>query len=151
IQNQRETFYERSGLRYCSLSSASCMISCVETASFRRNDAGHWFLKIAEGKGRHSHLVEIVNCRVKLPTAIGYPSIVHCRPKRSRLFTQNELPVQMKTLARLALLVVLILATPAPAARAWPFQSKVTRENYEKGHNAMTKAQVEEILRSPTK
>ena len=64
---------------------------------------------------------------------------------------QNELPVQMKTLARLALLVAFILATPAPAARAWSFQSKVTRENYEKGHNGMTKAQVEEILRSPTK
>jgi SmpA / OmlA family len=62
----------------------------------------------------------------------------------------NERPDQMKTLARLALLIALILAMPAPGARAWPFKSKVTRENYEKIHNGMTKAQVEEILGKPT-
>ena len=62
----------------------------------------------------------------------------------------NERPDQMKTLARFALLVVLILAIPAPAARAWPFKSKVTRENYEKIHNGMTKTQVETILGKPT-
>ena len=55
----------------------------------------------------------------------------------------------MKTFARLALLVVLISAMPAPTARAWPFQSKLTRENYEKIHNGMTKAQVEKILGTP--
>jgi len=55
----------------------------------------------------------------------------------------------MKTFARLALLVVLISAMPAPTARAWPFKSKLTRENYEKIHNGMTKAQVEEILGMP--
>jgi len=58
-------------------------------------------------------------------------------------------PDHIKILARLALLVVLILAMPAPVARAWPFNSKVTRENYEKIHNGMTKAQVEEILGKP--
>ena len=55
----------------------------------------------------------------------------------------------MKTLARLALLVVLIPAMPAPAAHAWPFKSKLTRQNNEKIHNGMTKAQVEEILGMP--
>ena len=38
---------------------------------------------------------------------------------------------------------------PAPTARAWPFKSKLTRQNYEKIHNGMTKAQVEEILGMP--
>ena len=55
----------------------------------------------------------------------------------------------MKTLARLTLLILLILAMPAPAGHAWPFKSKVTRENYEKIHNGMTKAQVKEILGKP--
>ena len=62
----------------------------------------------------------------------------------------NERPDQMKTVARLALLLVLILAVPAPAAHAWPFKSKFTRQNYEKIHNGMTKAQVQEILGKPT-
>lgn len=62
----------------------------------------------------------------------------------------HERPDQMKTLARLALLLVFILVVPAPAARAWPFKSKVTRANYEKIHNGMTKVQVEEILGKPT-
>ena len=55
----------------------------------------------------------------------------------------------MKTPARLALLILLILAMPAPAGHALPFRSKVTRENYEKIHNGMTKAQVEKILGKP--
>jgi hypothetical protein len=57
----------------------------------------------------------------------------------------------MKTLAHLALLVVLISAVPAPAAHAlpWPPKSKLTRQNYEKIHNGMTKEQVEEILGRP--
>ena len=55
----------------------------------------------------------------------------------------------MKTLARLALLVVLLAALPAPAAHAGFFKSKVTKENYDKIHNGMTKAQVEEILGKP--
>jgi hypothetical protein len=62
----------------------------------------------------------------------------------------NERSDRMKTLLRLALLIVLILAMPAPAVHAWPFKSKVTRENYEKIHNGMTKAQVELILGKPT-
>jgi SmpA / OmlA family len=70
--------------------------------------------------------------------------------KRSQPFMHKERPNQMKTLARLVLLVALILAMPAPPARAWPFKSKVTRENYEKIHNGMTKAQVETILGKPT-
>ena len=56
----------------------------------------------------------------------------------------------MKALTRLALLILLILAMPAPAAHAWPFKSNVTRENYEKIRNGMTKAQVEKILGKPT-
>jgi hypothetical protein len=60
-----------------------------------------------------------------------------------------ERPDQMKILPRLALLILLILVTPAPAARALPFQSKVTRQNYEKIHNGMSKAQVEKILGKP--
>jgi hypothetical protein len=55
----------------------------------------------------------------------------------------------MKTLARLPLLIVLILAMPVPAAREWPFKSKVTRANCEKIHNGMTKAQVGKILGKP--
>jgi hypothetical protein len=57
----------------------------------------------------------------------------------------------MKTLARFALLVVLISAVPAPAAHAWPwhFESKLTRQNYERIHNGMTKEQVEVILGRP--
>jgi hypothetical protein len=70
--------------------------------------------------------------------------------KRSQLFMHNERPDQMKIFARLALLILLILAMPTPAAHARPFKSKVTRENYEKIHNGMTKAQVEEILGKPT-
>ena len=62
----------------------------------------------------------------------------------------NERAEQMKTFARLALLLVLILTMPGPAARAWPFNSKVTRQNYERIHNGMTKTQVEEILGKPT-
>jgi hypothetical protein len=58
-------------------------------------------------------------------------------------------PDQIKTLARRALLIALILVMPAPAAHAWPFKSKVTRANYEKIHNGMTKAQVQEILGKP--
>ena len=61
----------------------------------------------------------------------------------------NERAEQMKTFARLALLLVLILAMPGPAARAWPFKSKVTRQNYERIHNGMTETQVEEILGKP--
>ena len=56
---------------------------------------------------------------------------------------------RMKTLARLALLIVLILVMPVHAAPALPFKSKVTRQNYEKIHNGMTKAQVEKILGKP--
>ena len=56
----------------------------------------------------------------------------------------------MKTLARFALLIVLILVMPVPAAPALPFKSKVTRQNYEKIHKGMTKAQVEKILGKPT-
>src|SRR5262249_51558962 len=43
IQNQRETFSERSGLRSCSLSSASCMISCVDSRErpFAPNEGRH--------------------------------------------------------------------------------------------------------------
>ena len=67
-----------------------------------------------------------------------------------QLFMYNERPDRMKTLARLALLIVFILAIPAPAAHAWPFGSKVTRQNYERIHNGMTKAQVEQILGKPT-
>ena len=37
----------------------------------------------------------------------------------------------------------------APAAHAWPFKSKLTRQNYKKIHNGMTKAQVEKILGTP--
>jgi hypothetical protein len=55
----------------------------------------------------------------------------------------------MKTLTRLTLLIVLSLAVPAPTMRAWPFKSKVTRENYERVHNGMTKAQVQQILGNP--
>jgi len=55
----------------------------------------------------------------------------------------------MKTLARFALLIVLILVMPVPAAPALPFKSKVTRQNYERIHNGMTKAQVEKILGKP--
>ena len=55
----------------------------------------------------------------------------------------------MKTVARFALLIVLILVMPVPAAPALPFKSKVTRQNYEKIHNGMTKAQVEKILGKP--
>jgi hypothetical protein len=62
----------------------------------------------------------------------------------------NEKPYPMKTLARLALLIVLSLAVPATTTQAWPFKSKVTRENYERVHNGMTKAQVEQILGKPT-
>ena len=56
----------------------------------------------------------------------------------------------MKTLARFALLIVLILVMPVPAAPALPFKSKVTRQNYERIHNGMTKAQVKKILGKPT-
>ena len=56
----------------------------------------------------------------------------------------------MKTLARFALLIVLILVMPVPAAPALPFKSKVTRQNYEKIHKGMTKAQVKKILGKPT-
>jgi len=59
----------------------------------------------------------------------------------------NERAEQMKTFARL---LVLILAMPGPAARAWPFKSKVTRQNYERIHNGMTETQVVEILGKPT-
>ena len=62
----------------------------------------------------------------------------------------NERAEQMKTFARLALVLVLILAMHGPAARAWPFKSKVTRQNYERIHNGMTETQVEEILGKPT-
>ncbi len=55
----------------------------------------------------------------------------------------------MTTVARLALLIVLILVTSVPAAPALPFKSKLTRANYEKIHNGMTKAQVEKILGKP--
>jgi hypothetical protein len=56
----------------------------------------------------------------------------------------------MKTIARLALLVVLMTAIPAPMAQAaWPFKSKVTRENYDKIHNGMSKDEVEAILGKP--
>jgi hypothetical protein len=55
----------------------------------------------------------------------------------------------MKILARLAVLVVLIATLPAPTAHAGLFKSKVTKENYDKIHNGMTKAQVEEILGKP--
>ena len=61
----------------------------------------------------------------------------------------HERPDHMRTFARLAVLIVLLLAMPAPAARAWPFKSKLTREKYEKIHNGMTKAQVQEILGKP--
>src|SRR5262249_3118422 len=70
--------------------------------------------------------------------------------KRTQLFMHNERPDRMKTLAPLALIIVLILAMPAPAAHAWPFKSKVTREHYEKIHNGMTEAQVEKILGRPS-
>jgi len=56
----------------------------------------------------------------------------------------------MKILPRFALLIALILAIPAPTAQAWPFKSKVTRANYEKVHNGMTKAQVQQILGKPS-
>src|SRR5215471_243004 len=68
--------------------------------------------------------------------------------KRSELF-MHERPDRMKTLARLSLLIVLVLVTPVPAAPALPFKSKVTRQNYERVHNGMTKAQVERILGKP--
>jgi SmpA/OmlA family protein len=55
----------------------------------------------------------------------------------------------MKTLTCLILLIVLGLAVPVPTMRAWPFKSKVTRENYERVHNGMTKAQVQQILGKP--
>ena len=55
----------------------------------------------------------------------------------------------MKTLVRLALLMVLILMMPVHAAPALPFKSRVTRANYEKIHNGMSKAQVEKILGRP--
>ena len=45
----------------------------------------------------------------------------------------------MTTVARLALLIVLILVMPVPAAPTLPFKSKVTRQNYERIHNGMTK------------
>ena len=61
----------------------------------------------------------------------------------------HERPVRMTTVARLALLIVLILVMPVPAAPALPFKSKVTRQNYERIHNGMTKAQVEKILGKP--
>jgi hypothetical protein len=55
----------------------------------------------------------------------------------------------MKRLARLALLVLLISAVPVPTAHAWPFKSKLTKGNYEKIHNGMAKAEVEELLGKP--
>ena len=55
----------------------------------------------------------------------------------------------MKTLARFVLLIVLILGTSVPAVPALPFKSKVTRQNYERIHHGMTKAQVEKILGRP--
>src|SRR5713101_7504969 len=55
----------------------------------------------------------------------------------------------MQTIARLALLVALFAAMPAPLAQAWSLKSKVTKENYEKIHNGMTKDQVQEILGKP--
>jgi hypothetical protein len=57
---------------------------------------------------------------------------------------------RMKTLARLALLIALILVMPVHAAPTLPFKSKVTRQNYERIHNGMTKAQVEKILGKPS-
>jgi hypothetical protein len=61
----------------------------------------------------------------------------------------HERPDRMKTLVRLSLLIVLISFMPVPAAPALPFKSKVTRQNYERIHNGMTKAQVEKILGKP--
>src|SRR6266513_1401693 len=61
----------------------------------------------------------------------------------------HERPDRMKTLARLAPLIVLILVILVPAAPALPFKSKVTRQNYERIHHGMTKAQVEKILGRP--
>ena len=61
-----------------------------------------------------------------------------------------ERPNRMKTVARLAQLIVLILVMPVLAAPTLPFKSKVTRQNYEKIHKGMTKAQVEKILGKPT-
>jgi hypothetical protein len=61
----------------------------------------------------------------------------------------HERTDRMKTLARLALLIALILVMPVHAAPALPFKSKVTRQNYERIHNGMTKAQVEKILGKP--
>jgi hypothetical protein len=57
----------------------------------------------------------------------------------------------MKTLVSLASLVVLISAMPVPAVHAWPWpsKSKLTRQNYERIHNGMTKEQVEAILGMP--
>jgi hypothetical protein len=56
---------------------------------------------------------------------------------------------RMKILARLALLIVFILVVPVHAAPALPFKSKVTRQNYERIHNGMSKSQVEKILGKP--
>lgn len=56
----------------------------------------------------------------------------------------------MKILARLILLIVLSLAMSMSTARAWPFKSKVTRANYERVHNGMTKVQVQQILGKPS-
>ena len=68
--------------------------------------------------------------------------------KRSELF-MHERQDRMRTLTRLALLIVLILVVPVHAAPALPFKSRVTRQNYERIHNGMTKAQVEKILGRP--
>jgi SmpA / OmlA family len=61
----------------------------------------------------------------------------------------HEGPHRMKTLVRLALLIMLILGASMPAAPTLPFKSKVTRQNYERIHNGMTKAQVQKILGKP--
>lgn len=56
----------------------------------------------------------------------------------------------MKTFVRLTLLILLSLSIAAPTPHAWPFKSKVTRANYEKVRNGMTKVQVQQILGKPS-
>jgi hypothetical protein len=69
--------------------------------------------------------------------------------KRTQLFSRNERSDRMKTLARLTLLLIVSLSVAAPTPGAWPFKSKVTRANFEKIHNGMTKIQVQQILGKP--
>jgi hypothetical protein len=70
--------------------------------------------------------------------------------KGTQLFHGNGRTDRMKTFVRLTLLILLSLSIAAPTPHAWPFKSKVTRANYEKVRNGMTKVQVQQILGKPS-